>query len=129
SRRPAARRARRSTRARASSRATDAVRRREFVGALAAAGLAAGAEAIAQDGRGTAALTSRRRRGRIRQGLWKVNFGEDTSLSFDEMCRFAAGLGVHGFDLIPPEEWPTLRRHGLAPLLAGSGPVTFEDGI
>ncbi|MFS8608594.1 MAG: TIM barrel protein [Gammaproteobacteria bacterium] len=101
--------------------------RREFVGALAAAGLAAGA--MAQDGRGTAASTSRRRRGRIRQGLWTVNFGESTSLSFDEMCRFAAEIGVYGFDLIPPEDWPTLRRHGLEPLLAGSGPVTFEDGI
>lgn len=103
--------------------------RREFVGALAAASLAAGADAVAQTGRGEGGDGAARRRGRIRQGLWRTNFGENPSLSFDEMCRFAAGIGVHGFDLIPPEDWPTLRRHGLEPLLAGSGPVTFEDGI
>ena len=68
-------------------------------------------------------------RGRIRQGLWRTNFGENPSLSFDDMCREAARLGIHGFDLIPPEDWPTLRRHGLEPLLAGAGPVTFENGI
>src|SRR5690606_33885412 len=59
----------------------------------------------------------------------QTNFGESPSLSFDDMCREAAQLGIHGFDLIAPEDWPTLRRHGLAPLLAGPGPVTFENGI
>lgn len=103
------------------------MRRREFVGVLAAAGLAAGGSAEAQPGRDEG--TNRERRGRrIRQGLWRTNFGEDPSMSLDEMCRFAAGLGVHGFDLIGPEDWPTLRRHGLEPLLV-AGPVTFEDGI
>ncbi len=28
-----------------------------------------------------------------------------------------------------PADWPTLRKHGLEPLLAGAGPVTFENGI
>jgi len=69
------------------------------------------------------------RRGRIKQGLWRTNFGADSALSFDDMCREAARLGCYGFDLIAPEEWPTLRRHGLQPLLAGAGPVTFENGI
>jgi hydroxypyruvate isomerase len=31
--------------------------------------------------------------------------------------------------LIPPADWPTLRKHGLEPLLAGAGPVTFENGL
>ena len=69
------------------------------------------------------------RRNRIKQGLWRVNFGADTTLTFDDMCREAARLGAHGFDLIAPEEWPILRKHGLEPLLAGAGPVTFENGI
>ncbi len=45
------------------------------------------------------------------------------------MCREAARLGCYGFDLIDPADWPTLRKHGLEPLLAGAGPVTFENGI
>jgi hydroxypyruvate isomerase len=69
------------------------------------------------------------RKGRIKQGLWRVNFGADTKLTFDDQCREAARLGCYGFDLIPEADWPTLRKHGLEPLLAGAGPVTFENGI
>jgi hydroxypyruvate isomerase len=69
------------------------------------------------------------RKGRIKQGLWRTNFGADTKLSFDDMCREAARLGCHGFDLIDPTDWPTLRKHGLEPLIAGAGPVTFDDGL
>jgi hydroxypyruvate isomerase len=69
------------------------------------------------------------RKGRIKQGLWTVNFGQPPQLTFDEMCREAARLGCFGFDLIPPADWPTLRKHGLEPLLAGAGPVTFPNGI
>ena len=69
------------------------------------------------------------RKGRIKQGLWRVNFGADTALSFDDMCKEAARLGCYGFDLIDPADWPTLRKHGLEPLLAGAGPVTFENGL
>lgn len=102
------------------------MKRRQFVGAVAAAGLAASFNARAQP---PAPSQPSRRNGRIRQGLWRTNFGEQPELSFDEMCAFAASIGVHGFDLIAPADWPTLRRHGLDPLLAGSGPVGFENGI
>ena len=104
--------------------------RRAFLGALGtAAGVAVGGDALAQRAGTGAPAAPTRRRGRLKQGLWRVNFGEDTTLSFDDMCREAARLGVHGFDLIGPEDWPTLRRHGLEPLLVGTGGVTFEDGI
>jgi hydroxypyruvate isomerase len=45
------------------------------------------------------------------------------------MCREAARLGAHGFDLIDPADWPTLRKHGLKPTLAPTGGVDFENGI
>ncbi len=106
------------------------MRRRTFLRTLgAAAALAAGADAAAQRAGAGASSAPVTRKGRIKQGLWRVNFGESTTLSFDDMCREAARLGVHGFDLIGPEDWPTLRRHGLEPLLVGTGGVTFEDGI
>lgn len=102
------------------------MKRREFVGTLAAAGLAAGlgADARAQSASGAAGGGRR-----MRQGLWRTNFGEEPVLSFDEMCAYAAELGAYGFDLIPESDWPTLRAHGLEPLLAGPGPVDFENGI
>lgn len=69
------------------------------------------------------------RRGRIKQGLWKTVFGDKAPLSFDEMCRLAAHLGVKGFDLIPPEDWPVLKKYGLRPLMVDSQAISFEDGI
>ena len=97
------------------------MKRREFLGAVAATGLAASAPLQAQ--------APIRRRNRVKQGLWRIVFGDDTKLSFDDQCREAARLGAHGFDLINAEDWPTLRKHGLEPLLAGAGPVTFQNGI
>ena len=98
------------------------MQRREFLGTLAAAGLATALPAGGQEAR-------IQRNGRIKQGLWRNNFGEATTLTFDDMCREAARLGAYGFDLIGPEDWPTLRRHGLEPLLVGTGGVDFENGI
>ncbi|OFW39313.1 MAG: hypothetical protein A3F70_08030 [Acidobacteria bacterium RIFCSPLOWO2_12_FULL_67_14] len=66
---------------------------------------------------------------RLKQGLMRVVFGPNTTLSFDDMCREAARIGFQGFDLIAPAEWPTLRKHGLVVTMAGAGPVTFQDGL
>lgn len=103
--------------------------RRQALALLAAAAGAAAAPASGQAPPTAAGQQRIARNGRIKQGLWRVNFGADTKLSFDDMCREAARLGCYGFDLIPPADWPTLRKHGLEPLLAGAGPVTFENGI
>src|SRR5690349_20163216 len=105
--------------------------RREALAMLAAAAGTAAAPALGQQAQTTAPAAQPRiaRKGRIKQGLWRVNFGPDRKLTLDEQCREAARLGCYGFDLIPPADWPTLRKHGLEPLLAGAGPVTFENGI
>jgi hydroxypyruvate isomerase len=103
--------------------------RREALAMLAAATGAAAAPAFGQAQQAAGAPARIVRKGRIKQGLWRSNFGTDTKLTFDDQCREAARLGCYGFDLIPPADWPTLRKHGLEPLLAGAGPVTFENGI
>ncbi len=101
--------------------------RREFLGAVAAAGVLS---SLTSEGRAQQpAQQPVPRRNRIRQGLWNINFGDDTSLSFDEMCQVAVRLGAHGFDLVDPGDWPTLRAHGLKPLLARTGGVGFASGI
>jgi len=66
---------------------------------------------------------------RLKQGLMRVVFGADSRLTFDDQCREAARIGFKGFDLIGPQEWPTLAKHGLVPTMAGAGPVTFQDGL
>jgi hydroxypyruvate isomerase len=105
--------------------------RREALAMLAAATGTMAVPAYAQQGAANAPAAQPKivRKGRIKQGLWRVNFGPNTTLSFDDQCREAARLGAYGFDLIDPADWPTLRKHGLEPLLAGAGPVTFQNGI
>ena len=50
-------------------------------------------------------------------------------MPLEAMCREAARLGVVGFDGVPLEQWPTLKKFGLIPTLARGGGVTIENGI
>src|SRR6266542_4058757 len=68
------------------------------------------------------------RKGRLKQSLFRNVFGQ-TTMTFDEQCRIAADLGCVGFDLIGQQDWPTLKKYGLIPTMAGAGPVTFPDGL
>ncbi len=99
------------------------MQRREVIKGLGVAGLTSALPAVA------ARSQTIERKGRIKQGLWRSAFGTGTGLSFGEMCREAARLGAHGFDRIDPKDWPTLRKHGLDPLLAGPDGVDFKNGI
>jgi hydroxypyruvate isomerase len=66
---------------------------------------------------------------RLNQGLMRVVFGADSKLTFDDQCREAAKIGFKGFDLIGQQDWPTLKKHGLVPTMAGAGPVSFPEGL
>jgi hydroxypyruvate isomerase len=95
------------------------LRRRDFLATLAAAG-AAGA---------VGAQPSAPRKGRIKQALMRVNFGAGSKLTFDDMCREAARAGFHGFDLVGPQDWPTLKKYGLVCTMAPAMGVTIRDGL
>jgi hydroxypyruvate isomerase len=53
------------------------------------------------------------RKGRIKQGVTTGVFARGTSL--EDACREASRLGIVGFDLIGPRDWPMLRKYGLVP--------------
>jgi hydroxypyruvate isomerase len=59
-------------------------------------------------------------KGRIKQGVTRGVFGRGASL--EDSCREAARLGIKGFDLIGPADWPTLKKHGLVPSMYPPGP-------
>jgi hydroxypyruvate isomerase len=92
------------------------MRRRDFIPALAAPlALAQTAEPV-------------KRKGRIKQGVTRGVFGRGMSL--DDSCREAARLGIQGFDLIGPADWPTLKKHGLVPSMYPPGPGgTIPDAL
>jgi hydroxypyruvate isomerase len=103
------------------------VKRRDFLTGGAGAALAASAVSAALESRLTGPPVPRH--GRIKQGLWRVTFGAGTPFTLEDMCRIAVHLGVRGFDLIAPDDWPLLRRYGLEPLMVESEADSFENGI
>jgi hydroxypyruvate isomerase len=97
--------------------------RREFIAAVTAS-LVAGATAVPG---GQAAPSAQAtppapppRKGRIKQGVTRGVFGRGAVL--DDACREAARLGIKGFDLIGPPDWPTLKKYGLVPSMYPGGP-------
>ncbi len=90
------------------------MRRRDFL-ATTAVPLAVGPAAWAQTN--TAPV---QRKGRIRQGVTRGVFAREMSL--EDCCREAARLGIQGFDLIGPADWPLLRKYALTPSMYPQGP-------
>lgn len=93
------------------------MQRREFVAALGA--VAAAAQAQTRNGAG-------HNTGRLKQCAMRANF--DPKMPFDGMCREAARLGIHGFDLIGPQDWPTLRKYSLIPTMVRPAASTSRTG-
>jgi hydroxypyruvate isomerase len=89
------------------------IRRREFVAALAGLGALAGRQA-------SAASRAAVPQGELKQAVCRGVFGK-LKLDFDGMCREAARLGIKGFDLVGPESFATLKKHGLVPTMVGGG--------
>jgi hydroxypyruvate isomerase len=60
------------------------------------------------------------RKGRIKQGVTRGVFARGASM--EDCCRAAAQAGIKGFDLIGPQDWPTLKKYGLTPSMYPPGP-------
>src|SRR5215467_5820062 len=91
------------------------MRRRDFIPALAAPlALAQTPEPV-------------KRKGRIKQGVTRGVFARGMSL--DDCCREAAKLGIKGFDLIGPQDWPTLKKYGLVPSMYPGPGGTIPDAL
>lgn len=68
------------------------------------------------------------RKGRIKQGVTQGVFARGAKL--EDCCREAARLGIQGFDLIGPADWPLLRKYGLTPSMYPLGPGgTIADAL
>lgn len=66
------------------------------------------------------AAESTARKGRLKQSLCRGVF-KGANLDFDGMCREAARLGAYGFDLVGPDQFPTLKKYGLLPTMVPGG--------
>ena len=92
-----------------------AVPRRRFLRALGAIG------GLAVVGRAPVpAAEAAARKGRLKQALCRGVF-KGANLDFDGMCREAVRLGAYGFDLVGPDQFPTLKKYGLLPTMVPGG--------
>jgi len=66
------------------------------------------------------------RKGRLRQGVARWCYPK---WSVEELAERAAGLGIEGIDLVGPEDWPAVKKHGLVPSMMMPGGGTIPDGL
>ena len=92
------------------------VSRRGFVSGL--AGTAMAAPLLAAESQPKAAL-----KGRIKQSVCQWCFNP---MPLDELARNVAAMGLRSIELVPPDQWPTLKKHGLICALTSSH--SFVDG-
>ena len=57
-------------------------------------------------------------KGRIKQAITP---GVLRRMSFEQMCQVCVQLGLYGIDFASPQDWPTLKKHGLICTMAHSG--------
>lgn len=81
------------------------MRRRDFVTVLAAVPIVAAPQ---------------ERKARLKQCVTQGVFAR--GMSFEDSCREAARLGIKGYDLRGPSDWPTLKKYGLIPTMYPPGP-------
>lgn len=93
--------------------------RRHLLGALAAAGAAS---AVKQVSAAPAAPASAATNRRIHQSIvyWCFN-GNGEHWNIERTCQVAVELGCPSVEIVAPEDWGTLKRHGLMCAMAPNG--------
>jgi hydroxypyruvate isomerase len=67
------------------------------------------------------------RKGKLKQAVCGGVFGRN--MEFEDRCKLAAKLGVQGYDLVGPKDWPTLKKYGLVPTMVPGGGGTIADAL
>ncbi len=65
--------------------------------------------------------------GRLKQAVCRGVF-RGLKLDLEGICREAAAAGAVGIDLVGPDAFPTLKKHGLMPTMVGGG-SSIRNGI
>src|ERR1051326_210058 len=80
-----------------------------------AAGPAAASAAASLAERTTAADSSAELKGRINHSVCKWCY---PSVKLEDLCVAGKAMGLQSIELLGPEDWPTLRKHGLTCAMA-----------
>lgn len=72
------------------------------------------------------ALTANNLKGNINHSVCSWCYPD---LSLEELCRLAKDIGLVGIDLIGPEGWPTLKKHGLISTMCNGAELSLTEGF
>lgn len=49
-------------------------------------------------------------------------------ITVEELCVAAKGMGITGIDLVGPNDWPTLQKHGLQSSMCNGAEISLTEG-
>ena len=87
--------------------------RRELLKQLAAGAIGAsvlGSGLLLSGAASAAPATAGALKGNIRHSVSRWTYGD---LSMEELCLLVKSLGFSAIDLVGPEDWPVLKKHGV----------------
>jgi hydroxypyruvate isomerase len=82
--------------------------------------------AASHGGKAQSTVVSARQQGNIRQSVCKWCF---RTMSVEELAHGAAAIGMKSVELVPPDDWPTLKKYGLTCAMASYGDALRDPQI
>ncbi len=70
--------------------------------------------------------TEMKLKGNIKQSVSRWCYGK---IELDDLAKECAKMGLVGIDLLSPEEWPVVQKHGLVPTMGMPGGGSINDGL
>ncbi len=64
-------------------------------------------------------------KGNIRHSVSRWTYGD---LSMEELCLLVRSLGFSAIDLVGPEDWPVLKKHGVDSSMCNGAELNLTDG-
>ena len=102
--------------------------RRELLKQLAAGAIGAsvlGSGLFLSGAASAAPATAGALKGNIRHSVSRWTYGD---LSIEELCLLVKSLGFTAIDLVGPEDWPTLKKHGVDSSMCNGAELNLVDG-
>jgi hydroxypyruvate isomerase len=102
--------------------------RRELLKQLAAGAIGAsvlGSGLLLSGAAVAAPVTGGALKGNIRHSVSRWTYGD---LSIEELCLLVKSLGFTAIDLVGPDDWPTLKKHGVDSSMCNGAELNLVDG-
>ncbi|RXH54648.1 hydroxypyruvate isomerase family protein [Granulicella sibirica] len=101
-------------------------RRSMLQGALAGAALASASPTTWAQDKPADSTTPMPRKGRIKQSVCRWEYPK---MTVDELCAYAASIGLKGVDLLQPTEWEIPHKYGIICTMGYAEGGSIKDGL